>query len=353
MDEFIRLIYWWYNQNKRDLPWRETKDPYKIWISEIILQQTRVDQGWSYYQKFIKVFPDVKTLAAANEEQVLKLWQGLGYYSRARNLHNSAKTIVTKHQGKFPQNYSDILALKGIGPYTAAAIASIAFNLPYSVLDGNVYRFLARYYGITLPADSAAGKKEFFKIADEILLHSNPGFHNEALMEFGALQCIPGSPDCLKCPLVTSCFAFANKKVDQLPVKEKKTGRRFRYLYYYLIENGNCIWIEKRTEKDIWKNLYQFPVVETTKELTVEEALNHQPSFLKGHSYTIKSISAQRKHILSHQTLITRLINIEASSKLTPLGSYLKIKKKDLHKYPVPRLIERLAQKSNIIKIFS
>lgn len=349
MDQFLQLIYRWYNRNKRDLPWRETKDPYKIWISEIILQQTRVDQGWAYYQKFIEMFPDVKELASANEEQVLKLWQGLGYYSRARNLHTSAKIILAKHQGKFPQTYSGILALKGIGPYTAAAIASIAFNLPYPVLDGNVYRFLSRYYGITAPTDSASGKKEFLKVAEEILLHSNPGFHNEALMEFGALQCVPGTPDCFNCPLTTSCFAFGNNKVDQLPVKGKKTDRRSRYFCYYLIDSGNYIWIEKRIENDIWKNLYQFPVVETPTELTDEEVLYYQPSFLECCSYTIKSVSAQRKHVLSHQTLYARLINIEISERGKPIGNYLKIRKNNLHIYPVPRLIELLVKKSDIV----
>ena len=344
MNEFVQLIYNWYHKNKRDLPWRKTKDPYRIWISEIILQQTRVDQGLVYYQNFTAEFPNIGMLAAAHEEQVLKIWQGLGYYSRARNLHSTAKAIVSKHQGRFPQNYSDILALKGIGPYTAAAIASIAFNLPHPVLDGNVNRFLSRHYGITSPTDSVAGKKELHNIANQILEKSNPGFHNEALMEFGALQCVPGSPDCLKCPVTASCFAYNHNKTDQLPVKGKKTGRKFRYLCYYLIESERYIWIEKRTANDIWKNLYQFPVVETPKELTPDEIINLQPDFLNGCSYTISTISAQQKHVLSHQTLIARLVCVEIDGKTELNPPYGKIPKHDFNKFPVPRLIEKLSE---------
>ncbi len=348
MDNFLQNIYRWYNINKRNLPWRETSDPYKIWISEIILQQTRVDQGWVYYQNFIKRFPDIETLALAAEDEVLKLWQGLGYYSRARNLHKSAKIIQQRHQGMFPQTYPEILALKGIGPYTAAAIASIAFNLPHPVLDGNVYRFLARYFGITAPVDSTAGKKEFERLAVEIMPDCNPGFHNEALMEFGALQCVPKSPDCLSCPLVDTCSSFADKTTGQLPVKEKKAGRRFRYFCYYLIDNGNSIWLEKRTSDDIWKNLYQFPAVETPKEMTDEEAVTFEPAFLKGCTYTLKSLSSPKKHVLSHQTLHARLVHIELSKKTVHLKQYMNVLKSDLYKYPVPRLIEEFAQKSGI-----
>ncbi len=350
MDSFLYKIYSWYRQNKRHLPWRETSDPYKIWISEIILQQTRVDQGWTYYQNFIKKFPDIESLASADEDQVLKQWQGLGYYSRARNLHKSALTIKDRHRGKFPETYPEILALKGIGPYTAAAIASIAFNLPHPVLDGNVYRFLSRYFGIATPVDSTAGRKAFEKLAIEIMPDASPGFHNEALMEFGALQCVPKSPGCPDCPLSGSCHAFANNTVNQLPVKAKKTSRRFRYLYYYLIDNGTSIWLEKRTGDDIWKNLYQFPVLETPGEMTDEEAVTHQPAFLKGYRYAVKSLSGPRKHVLSHQTLHARLIHIEMNNCNEPAGQYINIQKTDIHKYPVPRLIEKFAQKSGIFE---
>ncbi len=345
MVDFTQRIYAWYNINRRDLPWRETHDPYKIWISEIILQQTRIEQGLNYYQTFIQTFPNIDALASASEDQVLKLWQGLGYYSRARNLHESAKTIKTKHHGIFPHTYTEILSLKGVGPYTAAAIASIAFGLPHPVLDGNVYRLLARYFGITSPADSVKGKKEFHKAACEIMPQTNPGFHNEALMEFGALQCTPRLPDCYNCPLSSSCFAYSQNKVEQLPAKVKKTRKRLRYLYYYLIENDSSIWLEKRTANDIWKNLHQFPVVETSKEVSAEEAVSYQPSFLKGCNYSLKSISACHKHVLSHQTLYARLIHLKVNNRCKLEGLYLQIKKEDLHKYAIPRLMEKLTEK--------
>ena len=328
MTDFLQLIYNWYNSNRRNLPWRNTEDPYKIWISEIILQQTRVDQGLEYYLKFIKAFPDVESLASANENQVLKLWQGLGYYSRARNLHESAKVIKAKYNGIFPRSHTAILSLKGIGAYTAAAIASIAFGLPHPVLDGNVYRLLARYFGINSPADSSTGKKEFYKTACEIMPSNHPGFHNQALMEFGALQCTPASPGCFNCPLVSSCFAFNQKKVLQLPVKLKKTGKRSRYFCYYLIESKNSIWLEKRTANDIWKNLYQFPVIETTTELSEEFAATNPPHFLNGAEYQVKSVSAPQKHILTHQILFARLVHIELTGPHPLTKNYLKIHKK-------------------------
>ena len=245
MDSFSTRIYHWYHKNKRDLPWRSTTDPYKIWISEIILQQTRVAQGTKYYLKFTKAFPKVDNLAEAPEEEVLKLWQGLGYYSRARNMRATAKTIVTKYGSVFPDKYEDIIQLKGIGPYTAAAIASIAFNLPYPTVDGNIYRVLARFYGVELPIDSNAGKKTFQQLAEEIINSTDPGMHNQALMEFGALQCIPKSPSCTSCPLVDSCYAFINKLIDHLPVKEKKTKQTNRYFTYYLIDDGKNIYLKQ------------------------------------------------------------------------------------------------------------
>jgi A/G-specific adenine glycosylase len=349
VSDFLQHIYRWYNQNKRSLPWRETSDPYKIWISEIILQQTRVEQGWAYYQRFTEKFPSIDDLASASEDQVLKLWQGLGYYSRARNLHESAKIIKTKHHGLFPQTYTEILSLKGIGPYTAAAVASIAFNLPHPVLDGNVYRFLSRYFGISLPVNSATGKKRFQKIASDIMPPHNPGYHNEALMEFGALQCTPRSPACTDCPVSSSCYAFGRNKVLQLPVKEKKSGRRMRYFYYYLVERGDFIWLEKRTGNDIWKNLYQFPAVETLYELSLEEAALLNPSFLNGTGYSVKSISEARKHVLSHQILFARLVHLNVNIAFKPTGQYLEVHKNDFHNYPVPRLVEQLAKKSKIL----
>lgn len=345
MNQDLQLIYKWYNINNRDLPWRNTTDPYKIWISEIILQQTRVEQGLSYYSSFIRTFPDVDALASASEDLVLKQWQGLGYYSRARNLHASAKIIQQKYHSRFPESYTDILSLKGIGPYTAAAIASIAFGLPYPVLDGNVYRFLARYHGISLPTNTSAGKKQFEEAAIEMMPEENPGFHNEALMEFGALMCTPRNPGCTHCPVSSSCYAFSKGMTQNLPVAKKQLTRRNRYLCYYMIDNDKSIWLEKRTSDDIWKNLYQLPAAEFKNEISEEEAARHQPDFLKGINYNIKSISPVLKHVLSHQTLNARLVHVETMSRLKFPPPYVEIAKSDFYKYPVPRLIEKLLGK--------
>ena len=238
MKHFSEKIIAWYDQNKRDLPWRNTKDAYLIWLSEIILQQTRVDQGMDYYLKFAKEFPTVKHLAKADNEKVMKLWQGLGYYSRARNLHTTAKIISEKYHGKFPDEYSDILSLKGVGNYTAAAIASFAFNKPYAVVDGNVYRVLARVFGIESPIDSTQGKKEFETLATELLDRKKPASHNQAIMELGALQCKPVNPDCSICALNTMCFAYSKKRINELPVKAKKTKVRNRYFNYIVLLDG-------------------------------------------------------------------------------------------------------------------
>jgi A/G-specific adenine glycosylase len=349
MDDFLHNIYKWYTKNQRHLPWKETTDPYKIWLSEIILQQTRVEQGTSYYLNFIDRFPSIKDLANANEDEVLKLWQGLGYYSRARNLHASAKNIHEKYNGNFHENYHEILALKGIGPYTAAAIASIAFGLPYPALDGNVYRVLARYFGIFDSPASGKGKKVFLKLAEEIMPKKNPGFHNQTLMEFGALQCVPKSPDCSACPVKTACFAFQNKQVEYLPAKTARLKQRTRYFYYYFIDSGENIWLEKRTGDDIWKNLYQFPIVETEKELSEEKILITKPSFFNGFQYNIKYVSGKQKHILSHQVIFARLIQVEVDRDYKPGGGLIPILKEDILKFAVPRLIELLMEKNRII----
>lgn len=273
MSTFLNQIYLWYDNNKRDLPWRETSDPYKIWVSEIILQQTRVAQGTSYYLRFIKTFPNIKILAQAGENEVLKLWQGLGYYSRARNLHSSAKFIMKNLNGKFPENYEDILKLKGIGPYTAAAIASIAFDLPYPAVDGNIYRVLSRYLGISTPIDSEKGKKEIHAVASDFIPAKNAGYHNQALMKFGALQCIPKSPQCANCTVSSSCFAALNKSIEMFPAKTKKTKQTQRFFYYFFIENGDFTYIEKRTKNDIWKTCTSFPFLNQTKNFQKKKLL--------------------------------------------------------------------------------
>lgn len=340
MIEQTRQIYHWYSQNKRDLPWRETSDPYKIWISEIILQQTRVAQGTDYYHRFIEKFPTIVDLAKASEDDVLKLWQGLGYYTRARNLHTTAKKIVTNFDGKFPSDYKTILSLKGIGSYTAAAIASIAFGLPYPAIDGNIYRVLSRYFGISTPIDSNNGKKEFQEIAEALMPAQNAGFHNQAFMEFGALQCTPKSPDCPNCPLLETCFAAQNKLVDQLPVKSKKTKQRTRYFLYILIEDGDFIYLEKRKDNDIWKNLYQLPIVESDEKFTDQQILALDTPFIQSRESVLKSVSAQKKHILSHQIIFARMVHIELKNKELLNEKLVRVNKKDISKFAVPKLIE-------------
>ncbi|WP_264566942.1 A/G-specific adenine glycosylase [Flavobacterium sp. N3904] len=264
--KFSNTLIKWYLQNKRDLPWRKTTDPYPIWLSEIMLQQTRVAQGTPYFLSFTAAFPTVFDLADANEEQVLKLWQGLGYYSRARNLHKTAQTVAYQSEGIFPNNYSDLLKLKGIGEYTAAAIASFSYNECVPVVDGNVFRVLSRYFDIETDIAQASAKKEFAALAFELMPKNNPAQFNQAIMEFGALQCVPKSPNCTVCVFNSSCAALQKKKVDQLPVKSKKTKVRNRYFNYIVVEDdlGNTI-IQKRTAKGIWHNLYEFPLLETEK----------------------------------------------------------------------------------------
>jgi len=265
--DFTNSLTQWYLQNKRDLPWRKTVDPYKIWLSEIMLQQTRVAQGTPYFLSFVSAFPTVFDLAAANEEQVLKLWQGLGYYSRARNLHKTAQYVANELSGIFPDNYNDLLKLKGVGEYTAAAIASFSYNEAVPVVDGNVFRVLSRYFNIDTDIAAASAKKEFAALAFELMPKDNPATFNQAIMEFGALQCVPKSPNCDICVFNESCAALQKKKVDQLPVKSKKVKVRNRYFNYLVVadENDNTI-IQKRTDKGIWHNLYEFPLIETEKE---------------------------------------------------------------------------------------
>lgn len=262
--DFTNSLTQWYLQNKRDLPWRKTVDPYRIWLSEIMLQQTRVAQGTPYFLSFVSAFPTVFDLAAANEEQVLKLWQGLGYYSRARNLHKTAQYVANELSGIFPYNYNDLLKLKGVGEYTAAAIASFSYNEAVPVVDGNVFRVLSRYFNIDTDIAAASAKKEFAALAFELMPKNNPALFNQAIMEFGALQCVPKSPNCGICIFNSSCAALQKKKVDQLPVKSKKLKVRNRFFNYLVVsdENENTI-IQKRTAKGIWHNLYEFPLIET------------------------------------------------------------------------------------------
>ncbi|MFV5687761.1 A/G-specific adenine glycosylase [Flavobacterium sp. ZT3R25] len=263
---FSNLLIQWYLRNKRDLPWRNTNNPYPIWLSEIMLQQTRVAQGMPYFLSFTTVFPTVFDLAKADEEQVLKLWQGLGYYSRARNLHKTAQHVADELSGVFPGTYKDLLKLKGIGEYTAAAIASFSYNEVVPVVDGNVFRVLSRYFDIETDIAAASAKKEFAALAFELMPKDNPAIFNQAIMEFGALQCVPKSPNCGICVFNESCAALQKNKVDRLPVKSKKLKVRNRFFNYLVVndEQGNTV-IQKRTDKGIWHNLYEFPLIETEK----------------------------------------------------------------------------------------
>jgi A/G-specific adenine glycosylase len=348
MGSFTHEIYNWFLEKKRDLPWRKTNDPYKIWISEIILQQTRVIQGIKYYERFIESFPSVSALASANEDDVLKLWQGLGYYTRARNLHHSAKIIVEKYNGEFPKDYKTILSLKGIGNYTAAAIASIAFNLPHAAVDGNIQRVISRYFGIQTPIDSSAGRNEIQKIANNLLTENNAALHNQAMMEFGALKCTPRSPDCNLCPVRIGCYAREKMLVEQIPLKSKKVKQSHRYFYYFIFESKDFILLEQRKNHDIWKNLYQFPLIESKKELTDNEIFNLNLN--SGFAETnITSISPTIKHILTHQIIHARFIHIETKKSKMNDSEFIRVNKKDIYKFAVPKLLEQYLMKKKLV----
>ena len=339
MNDFNLLIIKWYRQNKRNLPWRLTKDPYMIWLSEIILQQTKVDQGLNYYLKFRTNYPTINDLAKADEQKVLSDWQGLGYYSRARNLHTTAKTIIDTYQGIFPNTYENILKLKGIGTYTAAAISSFAFDLPHAVVDGNVYRVLSRIFNIDTPIDSTEGVKEFNFLANELLNKKHPAEHNQAIMEFGAIQCTPSNPNCTDCIFNQTCLARINGTIQQLPVKKTKTKIRNRYLHFLHIEIDNQIIITQRTKKDIWQNMYQFPLIEKIK---VEELPIIKQEIENTYNIKITDITTNIKHILSHQHLYTTFWKTDAIPEIIRKNKeYLLIEKSKLNEYPIPRVIDR------------
>ncbi|WP_457619012.1 A/G-specific adenine glycosylase [Lutibacter sp.] len=334
---FSNQLILWYLHNKRNLPWRATVNPYKIWLSEIILQQTRVDQGMEYYYKFIKNFPTVKELALASEEQILKLWQGLGYYSRARNLHFSAKYVMNELYGEFPKTYNELIKLKGVGDYTASAIASICFNEATAVVDGNVYRVLARYFGISTPINSTKGIKEFKQLAQQLLDTENSGTHNQAIMEFGALMCKPQNPTCSNCPLNDSCVALSKKRVNKFPVKGNKIKIKKRYFNYIVIEaEDNKTKIVKR-EKGIWKNLYEFPLIETVNLINEKQLveLKEFNMLFETADITIKLFNNNVIiHKLSHQHIYTKFWIV----KTQVLTGYT-VHWETIKKYPVSTLI--------------
>jgi A/G-specific adenine glycosylase len=336
MDFSYRLVNW-YRQNARILPWRETKNPYFIWLSEIILQQTRVAQGEAYYQKFILTFPTVDSLANAEEQEVMLLWQGLGYYSRARNLHHAAKYVRDECGGIFPSTFIELKKMKGVGDYSAAAIASFAFNLSHAVVDGNVYRVLSRVFGADIAIDSMQGIKYFTRLANELIDENAPAIHNQAIMEFGALHCVPKNPDCMSCVFKDSCCAFLTDQVDSLPFKSKKITVRNRYLNYFFIENANSsTFVRKRVGKDIWMHLYEFPLLESEEMLGSSAVLEYCNDV-----FGIVQLQQpyEIKHILSHQHLFTRIFRIQCSIEKLP--GFEKIEMNNLSNYPLPRLLDR------------
>ena len=333
----LQLMHWNNKSNHRTMPWKFEKNPYKIWLSEIILQQTRVEQGLEYYNRFVKKYPDIKKLAAASEKDVFKLWEGLGYYSRCRNLMHTAKYIAANYQGKFPESYEEILALKGIGVYTAAAISSFAYNLPYAVVDGNVMRVISRYFSIDTPIDSTEGKKIFASEAAKLLDKSNPALYNQAIMDFGATVCKPKSPLCSECPLSANCNGFNTKTVSDYPFKSKSIVKKTRWFYYVVAECENKFFINNRNTKDIWRNLNEFVLIETPESISLKQ-LESLSTFktLFNKDYQIVSSSKTYRQKLTHQTIEAVFIKIKLSK---PLQGFLAAKLKELKKMAFPKII--------------
>lgn len=330
--QFSQNLLRWYRDNTRPLPWKKDKDPYTIWISEIILQQTRVEQGTPYYLRFIEAFPDLMSLANASEDQVLKLWEGLGYYSRARNLHFTARYIVKDLGGVFPNKYEGILKLKGIGPYTAAAIASFAYGLSYPVVDGNVLRLVSRYFGIEESIDSGTTKKIITELMQQAISGTDPAIFNQAIMDKGALICTPKKTKCEQCTLSDSCYALANDKVSILPKRTKKVKNTKRYIFYYFIQNEDSTYIRRRDQKGIWQGLYELPFIEVTeKEFDIG-----MPDIDHSVDPNTVECSVVHKHLLSHQTLYIKFINAQGEVKN---DSYRKVQIDQLKQYAFPKVI--------------
>ena len=356
--KFTQQLMQWFATNHRPLPWKGEKDPYLIWLSEIILQQTRVEQGLPYFEKFKDKYPNVKDLANAPEDEVMKMWEGLGYYSRARNLHAAAKYIVHKLDGIFPETYAGIRELKGVGPYTAAAIASFAYGLPQAVVDGNVYRVLARYFGIEEPIDTTIGKKLFAKLAQELLDETQAGNYNQAIMDFGATHCTPALPACGQCPMQVDCSAFQNKSIDKLPIKLKKLQRRQRFFNYLILNQGDQVFINKRAEKDIWQNLYEFPLIETDTLVENSDLLKKQKiwqAWLGSTNATIVWVSEPSKQDLTHQRIIARFweITISGDSFGSAKLDWLAINRENINEYAFPKVIDTyLCQKFLTLSLF-
>lgn len=343
MPIFYEVIERWYSENKRDLPWRTTTDPYKIWISEIILQQTRVKQGYEYFLRFIEYYPSIESLANASEDEVMKLWQGLGYYSRARNILFTARFIYEKYGGLFPNTYKEVRELKGIGEYTAAAICSFAFNMPYAVVDGNVYRVLARWRGIDIPIDKVEGKKFFKSLAQELLDNSSPAIYNQAIMDFGAIQCTPVNPNCSICPLKNSCIAYSNGMVAMLPCKSTKIKLKERYFNYIFIRMNDFSFLKKRSNNDIWRSLYEFPMIETNKMVEESEFYTYVKSKFRldvSKCLVHRCLEKKLKTVLSHQIIYITFYEFVIEDNIKAFEDYEKVAISLLKNFPVPRFMD-------------
>ncbi|MDR2388944.1 MAG: A/G-specific adenine glycosylase [Tannerellaceae bacterium] len=340
--EISEILIYWYQEHKRELPWRNTDDPYLIWISEVILQQTRVAQGLDYFLRFTARFPNIRSLAEAEEDEVLKYWQGLGYYTRARNLRAAARSVMEHFAGHFPSDYRNVRSLRGIGEYTAAAIVSFAWNQPYAVVDGNVFRLLARLFAVDTPIDTARGKKEIGSLATALMNPSKSGLHNQAAMEFGALHCVPSNPDCLHCPLGNKCLGYASGSPQSYPVKRHKTKIRLRYFHYLHIVCRGETWLHRRQGKDIWTGLYEFPLIETSAPadfIALQTNETFRDFFAEAGEINVSVVLPDVKHILSHQQLHASFYRIEIERPAKALESYLRIPDEDLDGYAFPRLI--------------
>jgi len=353
MEKLGTRLLKWYQQNKRELPWRETFDPYLIWLSEIILQQTRVSQGLPYYQRFIKTFPTVNDLAVASQDTVFKLWQGLGYYRRAENMMKAAHLVATKYNGVFPKTYSELLTLPGIGDYTAAAIASIAYREKVAVVDGNVYRVLSRLFGIKTEIQSVRAKKEFSDLMLLMMCDIHPGTFNQAVMEFGALYCVPGKPDCKQCIFREQCYAYSQHQVQDFPVTKVKKKKKKLFIYYFVITWKDQIILNHRGKNEIWKGLYDFPSLEFNNKQDEERLLKmiNEANYLNGKAITIATpFSKIYKHQLTHIDITAQFIRIASGKKplLSNIESMLLVSHDALSTYPVSRLVDRFLEKGEI-----
>jgi len=336
----------WYEVNKRNLPWRDAENPYLIWVSEIILQQTRVVQGLDYYRRFIDAYPDVFTLASASIDDILKIWQGLGYYSRARNMHAAAKQIVDLYGGKFPETYEELITIKGIGDYTASAIASFSFGKAVPVIDGNVNRVIARLHGVEQPINKPAGQKEIRAHAEKMMIRDQPGTYNQAIMEFGALQCVPQNPNCSGCIFNRICVAFQSELVNILPVKEKTTKIATRYFHYLYVCFGNQTYIRRRADGDIWTGLYEFPMIETASETEPDELINNPDwqSYFEGQTPHVAGVSSVITHRLTHRILKIRFYEIIVNQPICG-ENLIEIPASDLQRYAVPKVIDNFLKR--------